>query len=168
MLPHPCLARPFHEVSWHPQGFLLETIDSKVFYVVGAISLLAILLMATVTLEPIPSERGLSTHHRSFSRRCHRGRHSYCRQGEGDARADPVFGSGREGAETPSRPWEAEYQFVVESRDQLPLGGRIAILQHLLQIEEDKERAEKTGRKSRARFSRMKFGGGTPHSGTGG
>jgi ABC-type transport system involved in multi-copper enzyme maturation permease subunit len=130
---------------------LLETIDSKVFFVVGVISLLAICLMATVTLEPIPSNEGFQR----ITDRFPDGATEVDLPIVGKMKATPAFTQYSvqdvKGPENNSRPWDAEYQFVIESRDLEPLGGRSAILLYTLQVEEDRERREKTGRKTRAR-----------------
>lgn len=129
---------------------LRETIDSKVFFVVGAMSFLAILLMATVSLEPIPSAEGLQNIASRFP--------------DGAREIDlPIVGKTKvsqsfteysvkdvQVPENSPRPWEAEYQFVIEARDLVPLGSRMVVLQQALEAEEDQERAAPTGRKTRA------------------
>lgn len=129
---------------------LLEAIDSKVFYVVGAISVLAIGLMATVTLEPIPSGEGFQR----ISTRFKDGAEEIDLPLIGRTKATPSFAqfSIREvkGPEQPRKPWEAEYQLTIEGRDLVPMGNRIVALQQILQAEEERERIDKTGRKTRA------------------
>jgi ABC-type transport system involved in multi-copper enzyme maturation permease subunit len=130
---------------------LRETIDSKVFFVVAVIAVLAIGGMATLSLEANSSEEGLQKITDRFA--------------DGSQEMDvPVFGRVKvtpaftqytvqdvKAPENNDRPWEGEYQFVIEARDLVPLGSRIAMLQYSFAVEEEKERVAKTGRKTRGR-----------------
>lgn len=130
---------------------LRETIDSKVFIVVIAISVLAILILSTLSFQPNPPDVALQTITSRFP--------------DGSQEVDlPVLGRVKatpslthysvEDIKAPpdaAKPWEGEYQFVIESRDQAPLGGRIAVLSHVLTEEEHKERLHPTGKKTRGR-----------------
>jgi ABC-type transport system involved in multi-copper enzyme maturation permease subunit len=129
---------------------LRETIDSKVFFVVIAIALLAVFLMATISLEPNPAEQGLQ----KVADRFPDGSDEVTLPVVGKIKATPALTQytvmdvkGPEG----KKPWEGEYSFTVESRDQQPLGGRIAVFRYVLAKEERQERSEKTGKKTRLR-----------------
>lgn len=129
---------------------LRETIDSKVFFVTIAISVLAILILATLSFEPNPPDQALQTITSRFS--------------DGAQEVDlPVVGRVKatpsltrysvEDIKSPpdtARPWEGEYQFVIESRDLIPTGSRIAVLSHVIEGEEQKEKQHPTGKKTRA------------------
>jgi ABC-type transport system involved in multi-copper enzyme maturation permease subunit len=128
---------------------LRETIDSKVFIVVLAISALFIGIMATLTLTPNPPQAGLEKLVQKIS--------------DGAQEVDvPVVGRMKatqsfteysllelQGPEDTSRPWEAEYHFVIESRDLIPSGGRIAVLQEILKREQVQARSENLGHNTR-------------------
>jgi ABC-type transport system involved in multi-copper enzyme maturation permease subunit len=132
---------------------LRETIDSKVFYLVLVISVLAVFAMATLSLEPNSPKEGLQNLAKRFP--------------DGAMEADlPVIGKVKvteptteytiqdlKGADDNKKPWDSEYQFTLQSRDVAPLGGRSAILVYILQKEEREEREKgmPAGRKSRWR-----------------
>jgi hypothetical protein len=128
---------------------LRETIDSKVFFVVLAISALFIAILATLSLEPNPPEEGL----RKLVERLPDGATEVDVPIMGRVKATPSFTQysleDLQAPEGTSRPWEAEYQFTIESRDLVPHGGRIAILQDIFKTEDARERREPTGRKTR-------------------
>src|SRR5437588_5418797 len=128
---------------------LRETIDSKVFFVVLAISALFIIILATVSLEPNPPEEGL----RNLVERLPDGAQEVDVPIMGRFKATPPFTQysiqDLQGPEGTRRPWDAEYQFTVESRDLIPNGGRMAILQDILKTEDARERRAGTGRKTR-------------------
>jgi len=128
---------------------LRETIDSKVFIVVLAISALFIFIMATLSLEANPPEEGL----RKLVDRLPDGAMEVNIPIMGRLKATPSYTQyslqDLQGPEGPPRPWDAEYQFTIESRDLVPQGGRIAILQDILRTEDARERREPTGRKTR-------------------
>jgi ABC-type transport system involved in multi-copper enzyme maturation permease subunit len=130
---------------------LRETIDSKVFFFVAAIAVLAIGFMATLSLEPNPPEAGLQ----KISERFPDGSQEIDLPIVGRTKATPPFAQYSvhdvKAPENNDRPWEGEYEFVIESRDLVPLGGRIAILRNALMVEDEKERVAKTGRKTRGR-----------------
>jgi ABC-type transport system involved in multi-copper enzyme maturation permease subunit len=128
---------------------LRETIDSKVFFVVIAISLLFIGLMATLQLTPRPAEDAL--------------RELIDMLPDGAQQANlPIFGRIKAGdsltrwtmddletKESTKRPWEGEYHFTLTARDQAPSGARIAILLDLMQTEEAAALNQGNARKTR-------------------
>jgi ABC-type transport system involved in multi-copper enzyme maturation permease subunit len=128
---------------------LRETIDSKVFFVVLAISALAIFLMASVSLTPNPVEEGLQ----KITERFPDGSDEATLPIIGKIKATPSLTrytvEDLKGPAGNVKPWEGEYSFVIESRDQQPLGGRIAAFRYVLAAEERKERAAKTGQRTR-------------------
>jgi ABC-type transport system involved in multi-copper enzyme maturation permease subunit len=128
---------------------LRETIDSKVFFVVLAISALFIGVLATLSLQPNPPEEGL----RKLVDRLPDGAQEVNLPIMGRVKATPSFTryelQDLKGPEGPSRPWDAEYQFTIEARDLLPNGGRMAILQDILRAEDAQERRSPTGRTTR-------------------
>jgi ABC-type transport system involved in multi-copper enzyme maturation permease subunit len=139
---------------------LRETIDSKVFYLVLAISVLAIFAMATLSMEPNSPKDGLQNLAKRFP--------------DGAMEVEvPVLGKIKvteptteytiqdlKGIEDNKKPWESEYHFTLESRDVAPLGSRSAILIYILQKEEREEREKglPAGRKSRLRQLKDEIG----------
>jgi ABC-type transport system involved in multi-copper enzyme maturation permease subunit len=130
---------------------LRETIDSKVFLVVLVISGLFIAIMATLTLKPNPPEEGFE----KLVRRLPDGAQEADLPIVGRVKATPSFTEfslqDLHAPENVSRPWEAEYEFTIESRDLVPNGVRMAILQDIFKTEEAKERRAGTGHKTRGR-----------------
>jgi ABC-type transport system involved in multi-copper enzyme maturation permease subunit len=115
---------------------LRETIDSKVFFVVIAFSMLFIGLMATLQLTPRPPEDALKELIDMLP--------------DGAQQANvPILGRIKAGnsltqwkmedletTESTKRPWEGEFHFTLVGRDQAEYGARIAILGDLMQTEE--------------------------------
>ncbi len=130
---------------------LRETIDSKVFIVVLAISALLIGIMATLSLTPNPAGEGLP----KLIEKLPDGAQEMDVPVLGRIKATPSFThytlEDLKGPEGTARPWEGEYQFTIEARDLAPNGTRIAVLKDLLQTEEAKEREAGTGKKTRGR-----------------
>jgi ABC-type transport system involved in multi-copper enzyme maturation permease subunit len=128
---------------------LRETIDTKVFFVVLAISLVAVLGLATLTLQPDSPEKAL----KKLTDRFPDGSNEIDLPILGRIKATPPLTEYAvlDLKEPPNntKPWEAEYQFVVESRDKAPLGGRVAILRYMLQTEDEREHRAQTGRRTR-------------------
>jgi ABC-type transport system involved in multi-copper enzyme maturation permease subunit len=130
---------------------LRETIDTKVFVVVLVISALIIAGLATLSLKPDPPDTAFQKLTERFP--------------DGSAEVElPIVGRVKatpslvhysvqdiKVPEDNSRPWEGEYRFVVEARDEVPLGGRIAIRDHTIKDEEEKERAANTGQPTRSK-----------------
>lgn len=127
---------------------LKETIDSYVFLAVLAISALCILVMATVSFEPNPPDEGLTKLTEKFP----------------DGRYEielPILGKFRVGQElmtwsvkelddfsSVKKPWEQEYNFVIESKDAVPKGTRVGVV--IEAIKEDRRKSERNSkRKSR-------------------
>jgi ABC-type transport system involved in multi-copper enzyme maturation permease subunit len=129
---------------------LRETIDSKVFIVVLAISALFIGIMATLSLTPNPPQAGLE----KLVDKISDGAQEVDMPVVGRMKATPSFTQYTllefQGPENASRPWEAEYHFVIESRDLIPFGGRIAVLQEILKTEQVKARHEGLGKNTRS------------------
>src|SRR5262245_50646706 len=94
---------------------LRETIDTKVFFVVLAISLVAVLGLATLTLQPDSPEKAL----KKLTDRFPDGSNEIELPILGRIKATPPLTEYAvlDLKEPPNntRPWEAEYQFVVES-----------------------------------------------------
>jgi ABC-type transport system involved in multi-copper enzyme maturation permease subunit len=130
---------------------LRETIDSKVFFVVLAISALAVFVMATLSLEPNSPDEGF----KKLVDRLPDGAQEVDVPVLGRIKATPSFTQfslqDLQGPETNSRPWDAEYHFVIESRDLIPMGARMAILQDLLKSEDARARRKDPERKTRGR-----------------
>lgn len=137
---------------------LRETIDSKVFLVVAVISALPLLVMATLSLQPKPADEGF----RNISQRFYDGSQEVELPLLGKIKATPSFTEySIQELKTPegaARPWEAEYEFIIEARDLIPHGTRLAILRQQFMKEDQQERAEKTGRKTRGQEIREEFG----------
>jgi ABC-type transport system involved in multi-copper enzyme maturation permease subunit len=127
---------------------LREAIDSKVFFVVMAISALAVFLMATLSFTPNSPTEGLQKLAERFP--------------DGSIEVDlPIIGKVKAteplteyqiaGLKEPpgaaTKPWDAEYQFTLEARDRQPLGTRIAVL--FTQMEEEQRKVKGTGKKTR-------------------
>jgi ABC-type transport system involved in multi-copper enzyme maturation permease subunit len=130
---------------------LRETIDSKVFIVVLAISALVIGIMATLSLTPNSAAEGLP----KLVEKLPDGAQEVDVPILGRIKATPSFTQyslqDLQAPEGSARPWESEYQFTIEARDLAPNGGRIAALRDLLQTEEARERQAGTGKKTRGR-----------------
>lgn len=130
---------------------LRETIDSKVLYVVVVMSVFAIAVMATLSFEPNPPDQAL----KKIAERIPDGSQEVDVPILGRVKATPSFTKfsveDLKGPEDARKPWEAEYQFVLEARDELPAGTRVAILQDQLRTEEMRERVAQSGRKTRGR-----------------
>ncbi len=128
---------------------LYEALDSKVFFVVLAISALFIAAMATLSLTPNVPEEGL----RKLVNRLPDGAQEVDVPIVGRIKATPSFTQysllDLQAPEGTARPWEAGYQFTIESRDLMPNGMRMAILRDILQTEDARERRSPTGRKTR-------------------
>jgi ABC-type transport system involved in multi-copper enzyme maturation permease subunit len=130
---------------------LRETIDSKVFFVTLAISVLAILGLASLKLEADPPDKGLQEIASRFA--------------DGMMVDLPVVGKIKisqerfaeysiqdlENVSDASKPWAAEYHFIVEAKDAIPWGLRMTVFWEIMMAEELKERDAPTGRKTRAR-----------------
>jgi ABC-type transport system involved in multi-copper enzyme maturation permease subunit len=115
---------------------LRETIDSKVFFVVIAISVLFVGLMATLQLTPQPPEyamRQLVDTLPDTLQQANLGIFGRFKVGDTLTRWKL---EDLETAEGTTRPWEGEYHFTLEARDQTPQGTRMAILLDLLRTEE--------------------------------
>jgi len=130
---------------------LRETIDSKVLFVVVAMSLFAIALMATLSFEPNPPDEAL----KKIAERIPDGAQEVDVPILGRVKATPSFTKfsveDLKGPEDARKPWEAEYRFVIEARDEVPAGTRVAILQDQLRNEEMRERVARSGHKTRGR-----------------
>lgn len=128
---------------------LRETIDSKVFFVVLALSAFFIAIMATLSLQPNPPDEAL----RKLIDRLPDGSQEVDLPILGRLKATPAFTQysleDLKGQEGSPRPWEGEYQFTIESRDLVPSGGRIAILRDLLMAEVAAQQGQLGGPKSR-------------------
>jgi len=115
---------------------LRETIDSKVFFVVLAISLLFIGLMATLSLTPNAPDQAMQ----KLIDKLPDGAEKVTLPILGELNATPPRTkysiADLKGPEGAKRPWEGEYTFTIESRDEEPSGGRIAILFDLIKTEE--------------------------------
>jgi ABC-type transport system involved in multi-copper enzyme maturation permease subunit/ribosomal protein L31E len=128
---------------------LLEAIDTKVFYVAVAISVLFVLLMATLTFTPNPPQEGMQKLAERFA--------------DGSIQIDlPILGRVRateslvqykigEISEpaNPAKPWEAEYRFVLETIDNSQFGFRTAVLMEAFQAEETQAGSGTTKRPTR-------------------
>src|SRR5215472_3319829 len=92
---------------------LRETIDSKVFIVVLAISALFIGIMATLSLTPNPPQTGLE----KLVEKISDGAQEVDMPVVGRMKATPSFTQYTllefQGPENASRPWEAEYHFII-------------------------------------------------------
>ena len=129
---------------------LLETIDSKVFFVVLGILVVAIFLMATLSLTPSPGGDGLQKLTERFP-------------DGSDEVPVPIFGKVKmsdpltqymiRDVQGPTdqkvRPWEGEYSFTLEAHDLRPLGSRLAVLRYILVSEEQRERMLHKGQQTR-------------------
>src|SRR4051812_1742219 len=111
---------------------LRETIDSKVFFAVIALSLFVIAVMATLSFEPNPPGEGLQKLAERFY--------------DGPSVEVPLVGKVRvtdpftqytiedtASAGSTTRPWATDYEFILVSRDQVPWGGREAVFLSLLE-----------------------------------
>jgi len=121
---------------------LRETIDSKVFIVVLAISALFIGILATLSLTPNAPAEGLE----KLVARLPDGAQEPDVPVVGRMKVTPSFTrytlQDLSGPEGKSRPWEAKYQFTIESRDLVPHGGRIAVLQEIIRTEQARSRGD--------------------------
>jgi ABC-type transport system involved in multi-copper enzyme maturation permease subunit len=130
---------------------LRETIDSKVFIVVLAISAFFIAIMATLTLTPNPPQAGLE----KLVDKLPDGAQEVEMPVVGRVKATQSFTKysllDLQGPEGTSRPWEAEYHFVIESRDLVPSGGRLAVLREIIQAEEARARRDDSDQQTRVK-----------------
>ncbi|HZT81242.1 MAG TPA: ABC transporter permease subunit [Gemmataceae bacterium] len=129
---------------------LRETIDSKVLFVVIAISVLAIFPMATLSLTPNSPDDALQ----KITDRFPDGSQEVDLPILGKIKATPSFTEysvqDLSGPEDGAKPWESEYHFVIQTKDVSPMGARIAILNYLMKTEDTQERLAQSGKKTRA------------------
>lgn len=130
---------------------LRETIDSKLLFVVLALSVFAIALMATLSFEPNPPEEALD----KIAERIPDGSQEVDLPVLGRSKVTPSLTQftikDLQGPPDSRKPWEAEYRFVLQASDQVPAGTRVAMLQDQLRNEEMRERVAQSGRKTRGR-----------------
>lgn len=130
---------------------LRETIDSKVLFVVVGLSVFAILIMSTLSFQPNPPDEALT----KIAERIPDGSEEVDLPIMGRMKATPSFTQytieDLQGPADSRKPWEAEYHFVLETKDLMPGGTRAALFKEEMRAEEARERVAHTGRKTRLR-----------------
>ena len=115
---------------------LRETIDSKVFFVVIAISVLFIGIMATLSLTPNPADEAMTKLIDALPDGAQVGELPILGKIKVTEPRTQYKIQDLKGPEGTRRPWEGEYQFVIESRDLQMYGVRVAILEELIRTEQ--------------------------------